>query len=114
MSVPRFSVEEQTPRGLKYNLAMRIINDVVPTIMSINEPLSRRISLGFSWYVFLTEAAPGICREYCGEGLGDPEKWGAVELEKIARSLATYASSLMKEVLVINSKGGTRAPRPPR
>ena len=115
MSIPRFSIEETTPQGFKYGLAIRLLEDVAPRILSINNPLTARVATAYSWFIYLRDANPSVCREVCGEDFNENYKeWGERELEKIAKALSRYATRLLKSVLKEGDSGRQiRPPRPP-
>ena len=115
MSVPRFSVEEVSPRGYKYSLATRILDEVAPRLLSINNPLTSRVASAYSWFVYLRENAPTLCDDVCGADFEqDYKKWGEEELEKIAAALARHAARLLREALKAPDEGKPlRPPRPP-
>ena len=113
MTRPLFTVEEQTPRGYKYNLALRLLDNVTPNILSINNPLSRRVAIAYSWYIFLREADARICSDICGGVDEDYRKWGEKELEAIAKALSTYAARLLHDIMKNGTSHGVKPPRPP-
>lgn len=116
MSVPRFSIEEVTPHGYKYGLAMRLLEEIAPRLLSINNPLTTRVASAYSWFLYLKEASPSICRQVCGEDFNQNYKeWGEEELEKIAEALSKYATLLLKEVIKTSIGAGKtiKPPRPP-
>ena len=115
MSLPRFSIDDVTPYGYKYGLAIRILEEVAPKLISINNPLTTRIATAYSWFVFLEKAKPDLCRDKCGLDFNrNYKEWGEEELEKIAEALAEYATMMLKEILRIDVRGGGLfIPKPP-
>jgi|GEM_PF-4082170 len=112
---PRFSVEQQTPNHLKYSLAMHILNDIAPRIMSINNPLSARVATAYTWFLFLKQNSPPICEELCGSVKSDPREWGEAELSVVAEALTRYASRMVDEALNVSDRvRERRVPRSPR
>ena len=111
MSIPRFSLEER-PSGYRYGLAVMILREIAPRILSINNPLTSRVAVAYSWYLFIRSVAPATCRKYCSDMNENYREWGEDEPERVAKALIEYASGLLKSLLG-GQQGGIPVPRPP-
>jgi len=81
--------------SLKIRLGLHIINNVVPRILNDGVYIGERISVAFSWYMFLCKI--GLCPNVPKE----MEKWGLEEIKIIADELVEYARKLLKDYITV-------------
>jgi len=113
LSIPRFTVEEAPRHGYHFGLAMRLMEEVIPKMLSINTPLTQRVAMAYAWFIYLREADVGTCRDVCGDDVGENyREWGDEEIGLVARALALHASKLLHSVLRYQGSGIT-PPKPP-
>jgi len=89
MSIEIESLTATTP--VKVRLGLIILSEIVPRILNDGLFIGERLSLAYTWYMFLCRVArcPDVPREM--------ERWGLSELRKVAEALVDYARALLGE-----------------
>lgn len=81
-----------TTAPVKVRLGLIILSEIVPRILNDGLFIGERLSLAYTWYMFLCRVArcpADVPREM--------EKWGLSELRKVAEALVDYARALLGE-----------------
>jgi len=87
-------------------LGIKILTDIVPSILEDGSWIGRRIAVAMTWYKFLCRTTEG-----CPKVPEDPRKWGSKELDAIAEALVSYAKSLLEDALRVPPIPEARARR---
>jgi len=91
-----------TATPVRIRIGLTILTEVVPRILNDGLFIGDRLSLAYTWYLFLCKVSS------CPDVPKEVEKWGLSEIRRVAEALVDYARALLGEsVIVAGRTSGT-------
>jgi len=85
-----------TTAPVKVRLGLHILSEIVPRILNDGLFIGDRLSVAYTWYLFLCKVSK------CPDVPKEMEKWGLSEIRKVAEALVDYARALLGEFVVVS------------